>query len=373
MPMFLSLGRNKMGHQEIWQEAWNAYGVQSPVLGASRFGDGHINDTFCICCQSGRYILQAISGTAFPHPEQVMENMVKITRYLSRQLEQMGEDPKRQTLQVLQTKTESDFYRDTAGKVWRLMPFVEGSETVQDVTPEIFAESGRAFGRFQYMLRDYPAETLYETIPHFHDTERRFAQFQRAVEKDAVGRVKEAEAEIRLVQQRKQDCSVLMDALRQGKLPLRVTHNDTKINNVLFDVETGKSLCVVDLDTTMPGLAVNDFGDSIRFGANHCAEDEPDLSKVTFDQSLYEIYLRGFLEGTCGSLTEQEIRYLPWGARLMTLECGMRFLTDFLEGDVYFHTAYPQHNLVRCRTQLKLVQDMEACFPELEALSRQSL
>ena len=362
-----------MESQKIWKEAWDAYPVEKPVIGASRYGDGHINDTFCICCRGGKYILQSISAIAFPHPEQVMENMVKITRYLCSVLEGEGENPERQTLRVLPTRTGEDFYRDSEGKVWRLMPFVEESETLQSVTPETFRESGRAFGKFQYMLRDYPAESLHETIPRFHDTENRYAQFQQAVEKDAVGRVREAEAEIRFVEQRKKDCSVLMDALRQGKLPLRVTHNDTKINNVLFDQKTGKSLCVIDLDTTMPGLAVNDFGDSIRFGANHCAEDEPDLEKVAFDKELYEIYLQGFLEGTCGSLTEQEIRYLPWGARLMTLECGMRFLTDFLEGDGYFHTAYPRHNLVRCRTQLKLVQDMEQCFPELEALSQQYL
>ncbi len=359
-----------MENQQIWQEAWNAYPVSEPVIGASRFGDGHINDTFCICCESRRYILQSISHVAFPHPEQVMENMVKITCHLRKVLEQMGEDPARQTLQVLPTKTGENFYTDSQGNVWRLMPFVEGTATLQQATPETFAESAKAFGKFQYMLRDYPAHTLHETIPRFHDTENRFAQFMEAVERDAAGRACEAQQEIRFVQQRKADCSVLMDALRQGKLPLRVTHNDTKINNVLFDEKTGKALCVIDLDTTMPGLAVNDFGDSIRFGANHCLEDEPDIRKVAFDKELYEIYLRGFLEGTCGSLTPEEIRYLPWGARLMTLECGMRFLADFLDGDLYFHTAYREHNLVRCRTQLKLVQDMEQCFADLEALSQ---
>ena len=217
-------------------------------------------------------------------------------------------------------------------------------------------------------MSDYPAETLFETIPHFHDTEDRLRKFKEAVSKDAVGRVEECRAEIDFVMQRQADCSVVLQAQRDGVLPLRVTHNDTKLNNVLIDKKTGKGICVVDLDTTMPGLSINDFGDSIRFGANHSKEDEKDLSKVNFDIELYEAYTRGFLEGAQGSLTEAELQYLPWGARLMTLECGIRFLTDYLDGDKYFKTAYPEHNLDRAHTQMKLVYDMEQKWEEMQKI-----
>ena len=228
--------------------------------------------------------------------------------------------------------------------------------------------AARAFGRFQYMLRDYPAQTLHEAIVNFHNTEDRFAKFEAALAADKMGRAKEVEAEVKFAMDRKADCSVALQALRDGKLPLRVTHNDTKLNNVLFDRTTGEGICVIDLDTTMPGLSINDFGDSIRFGANHSKEDEKDLSKVNFDIELYEAYTRGFLEGAKGGLTAAELEYLPWGAKLMTLECGIRFLTDYLDGDHYFRIHYPEQNLDRCRTQFKLVADMEQQFDAMAAV-----
>ena len=235
-------------------------------------------------------------------------------------------------------------------------------------TPERVAASGRAFGRFQRLLRDYPADTLHETIPRFHDTEDRLRKFKAAVAADPMGRVKDCQEDIEFMLARDGDCSVALDALRAGMLPLRVTHNDTKLNNVLMDAETGEALCVIDLDTVMPGLAINDFGDSIRFGANHSAEDEPDLSKVNFDIGLFETYTAAILAEAGGALTEAEIRYLPWGAKLMTLECGIRFLTDHLEGDRYFHISRPGQNLDRARTQRKLVADMEQCWDRLNAI-----
>ena len=218
------------------------------------------------------------------------------------------------------------------------------------------------------MLQNYPAETLHETIVNFHNTEDRYAKFEAALAADKLGRAAGIAEEIKFVQDRKADCSVALDALRSGKLPLRVTHNDTKLNNILIDRATGKGICVIDLDTTMPGLSINDFGDSIRFGANHAKEDEKDLSKVNFDIELYEVYTRGFLEGAQGSLTPAELEYLPWGARLMTLECGIRFLTDYLDGDHYFRIHRPEHNLDRCRTQFKLVRDMEEQFDAMAAV-----
>ena len=254
------------------------------------------------------------------------------------------------------------YYSDSSGKVGRLMPYVEGTVCLQKATPELFEASARAFGRFQMLLSDYPAETLHEPIVNFHNTEDRFAKFLAALEADKLGRAKDVQAEIRFVMDRKADCSVAVSALREGRLPLRVTHNDTKLNNVLIDEETQEGICIIDLDTTMPGLSIYDFGDSIRFGANHSAEDEKDLTKVNFDIELYRIYTRGFLEGAQGGLTEAELEYLPWGAKLMTLECGIRFLTDYLDGDHYFLIHYPEQNLDRCRTQFKLVRDMEEQF-----------
>lgn len=211
-------------------------------------------------------------------------------------------------------------------------------------------------------LGDYPAESLHETIPQFHDTVKRFNDFAVAVKKDVKNRGRLCRSEIDFALARKDDCGVLMEQLKEGLLPLRVTHNDTKLNNILFDADTGEGLCIIDLDTIMPGLAANDFGDSIRFGASTAEEDERNLDKVHFDIHLYELYVKGYLEMAKDVLTPAEIESLPWGARLMTLECGMRFLTDFLQGDVYFKTAYPEHNLVRARTQFRLVKEMEEQF-----------
>ena len=349
------------------QEILNAYDFPATLVGAVRYGQGHINDTYCVLCQPQdgdciRFILQGLSSAAFPHPEEVMENMAGITAYLAEKIKAAGGDPNRETLNLVKTKEGKDFYTDGTGKVWRLTRFIEGTECYQSANAELFEASARAFGRFQNMLEGYPAHTLHEPIPRFHDTENRFEKFIAALEADKMGRAKEVQPEVQFVLSRKDDCSVAMQALRDGKLPLRVTHNDTKLNNVLIDRATGAGLCVIDLDTTMPGLSINDFGDSIRFGANHSAEDEKDLRKVNFDIELYEVYTRGFLEGANGSLTPAELEYLPWGAKLMTLECGIRFLTDYLDGDNYFRIHYPEQNLDRCRTQFKLVADMEAQF-----------
>ena len=351
-----------------------AYVLPGTVADVARHGKGHINDTFCVVCKTpeggtARFILQRLSQAAFPHPEEVMENFVGITSYLRREILAEGGDPLRETLSLVKTGDGADFVTDAEGRAWRLMPFIENADCYQSATPELFAASGRAFGRFQYMLRDYPARTLHETIPHFHDTEVRFDQFIAALEADKLNRAKGVSPEIQFILQRKADCGVALRALREGKLPLRVTHNDTKLNNILIDRDTREGICVIDLDTTMPGLSINDFGDSIRFGANHCLEDEQDLTKVNFDISLYEVFTRSFLEGARGSLTPGELEYLPWGARLMTLECGIRFLADYLDGDHYFHDiSRPRQNLDRARTQLKLVKDMEEQFDAMAAV-----
>lgn len=357
----------------ILNEVLSAFTFPETLLGAVRYGQGHINDTFCVICQPRegdcvRFILQGLSSAAFPHPEELMENFAGITAFLREKILSSGGDPARETLSLVKTRDGKDFYRDSTGKVWRLMPFVENTDCFQSATPELFEASARTFGRFQYMLQDYPAQTLHETIARFHDTKNRYEKFIAALEADKLGRAGDVQPEIRFVLDRKADCSVALQALREGRLPLRVTHNDTKLNNILIDRDTHEGICVIDLDTTMPGLSINDFGDSIRFGANHCREDEKDLGKVSFDIGLYEVFTRGFLEGAQGSLTEEELKYLPWGARLMTLECGIRFLTDYLEGDRYFHIQYPGQNLDRCRTQFKLVKDMERQFDAMSAV-----
>lgn len=357
----------------ILSEVLEAYHFPQTLLGAVRYGQGHINDTFCVLCQPQegdcvRFILQGLSSAAFPHPEELMENFIGITSFLRQKIVADGGDPLRETLSLVKTADGKDFYTDSQGKVWRLMPFIENTDCFQSATPELFEASARAFGRFQYMLQGYPADTLHETIVNFHNTEDRFAKFLAALEADRMNRAASVQKEIQFVLDRKADCSVALQALRDGRLPLRVTHNDTKLNNILIDRDTHEGICVIDLDTTMPGLSINDFGDSIRFGANHSREDEKDLSKVNFDIGLYEVYTRGFLEGARGSLTAGELEFLPWGARLMTLECGIRFLTDYLDGDHYFRIHYPEQNLDRTRTQFKLVKDMEEQFEAMAAV-----
>ena len=356
------------------QEVLAAFDFGAPVVGAMRYGCGHINDTFCVhtqpaddCCRC--FILQRMSAAAFKRPDLLMENIVGVTEFLRKKIAEKGGDANRETMQVLRTKEGKSFYTDSLGGAWRVFPFITGTYCYQQAdTPELFEAAARAFGKFQQMLTDFPAETLSEPIPHFHDTEDRLRKLKVAIENAPADRLEQCKAEIDFAMARQADCSVALQALRDGILPLRVTHNDTKLNNILVDKATGEGICVIDLDTTMPGLSINDFGDSIRFGANHSAEDEKDLTKVNFDIALYECYARGFLEGAAGSLTAGELEYMPWGARLMTLECGMRFLTDFLEGDHYFRTHYAGQNLDRCRTQFKLVSDMEQQFDAMKAI-----
>ena len=363
--------------EERIQEALNAVDFGAPVVGALRYGQGHINDTFVVhtqpedrCCR--RFILQRMSAAAFKHPDELMENIIGVTEYLGREIKKHGGDRDREAMRVLRPRNGEPFFTDSAGGAWRVYPFVERTVCYQSAeSAELFAASGRAFGRFQRLLGGYPAETLHETIPNFHNTEDRLAKFKATLAADPLSRVKNCGPEIQFVLDREADCSVALNAMREGKLPLRVTHNDTKLNNVLMDDETHEGMCIIDLDTVMPGLVIYDFGDSIRFGANHSAEDERDLSKVNLDADLFAAYTAAFLEGAGGSLTNDEIEYLPWGAKLMTLECGIRFLTDYIDGDHYFHISREAQNLDRCRTQFKLVSDMEAHWNELEAIVRQ--
>lgn len=358
--------------QELLRQAAAAFAFDRPAGEAERFGAGHINDTFAVWAadRSKRWILQRINTDTFTDPAGLMENVTGVTAYLRRQIIERGGDPDRETLNVIPTLDGKPYYTDTEGGAWRAYIFVEGTVCLQKVENERdFYTTAETFGNFQNQLAGYPAATLHETIARFHDTPNRYANFEKALAADVMGRAKDVGPEIAFIRAREADCRVLVDQLAAGVLPLRVTHNDTKLNNVLIDQATGKGICVIDLDTVMPGLSAYDFGDSIRFGANDCAEDEPDQSKVHFSLHLYKVFAEGYLAAAGSAMTEAERRSLPWGAKLMTLECGIRFLTDYLEGDHYFKISRPDQNLDRARTQFTLVQGMEREFDAMTQLA----
>lgn len=357
------------------QEALAAFQLRGTVCSCERYGNGHINDTFLVVCEEEgriwRYILQRMNHQVFTDPVSLMKNVEGVTGFLRKKIEEQGGDPERETLNLVPTKAGGTYFTDSLGNYWRVYRFIENSRCYDQVEkPEDFYKSGKAFGRFQMLLAEYPAEELSETIPDFHNTPKRAETLKHAVKADVKGRAAEVHEEIAFALARQQETGMAMELLNAGKLPLRVTHNDTKLNNIMFNAVTEEALCIVDLDTVMPGLSIFDFGDSIRFGANTGAEDEVDLSKISLSLELFEAYTKGFLEGCQGKLTEEESRMLPMGAKLMTLECGIRFLTDYLQGDVYFHTAYEKHNLVRCRTQFALVADMERKWGQMEEIVR---
>ncbi len=348
--------------------------VEGEFVDAVPFGSGHINDTKLVTLKNEdgtttAYVLQRINKNVFKNPALLMENYVSVTKFVRKKIEAEGGDPLREVINAIPTVDGENYTITSDGGYWRLLVYVTDSISYDKVEkPEQFYASAVAFGNFQYMLRDYPAETLHETIVNFHNTPDRYRQLMEAVERDACGRLSEVGAEVEFVKAREHFAGTLERAHAEGRLPLRVTHNDTKLNNILFDSNTGLPLCVVDLDTIMPGYSVNDFGDSIRFGATTALEDEADLSLVNFDISLYELYVKGFIEGAKGGLTEGELEMLPIGAIMMTFECGMRFLADYLNGDTYFRIHRPGHNLDRARNQFKLVSDMESRLDEMKAI-----
>ena len=349
-------------------KALKAYFSVQPAF-CEPYGNGHINDTFLTVSDGKRYILQRMNTGIFTHPYELMENILDVTEHIREKVRAAGGDYKRATLVVIPTSDGKSHFDDGEGGHWRLYEFTEGTVTFETVeNSEDFYRCAEAFGHFQRQLADFPAHKLHESIENFHNTPWRYRNLIKAVENDICGRLAEVKTEVQFVKDRAEFCSTLENAHAAGKLPLRVTHNDTKLNNILFDEKTNAPVCVIDLDTVMPGYSVNDFGDSIRFGANTAAEDETDLSKVTLDLYLFEAYAKGFLVGCGGSLTKTELELLPIGAIMMTLECGMRFLTDYLEGDVYFKIHRPCHNLDRARNQFALVADMERKLEKMNAI-----
>ena len=336
------------------------YNSIGKAVSTEPYGNGHINDTFLVISESGkRYILQRINSSVFPHPHEVMANIKAVTEHIRGKAK---EDISRSTLTVIPTDSGESFHVDENGSYWRLYDFVEGTVSRERAESlEEFEACAEAFGRFQGYLADFPADSLYEAIADFHNTPVRYENLMRAIERDSAGRACEVTREIAFVKERAEFACLFEREREAGRLPLRVTHNDTKLNNILFDANTLLPVCVIDLDTVMPGYSMNDFGDSIRFGANSTPEDETDLSRVTLDMELYRAFERGYIRGCGGSLTPLEIELLPMGARMMTFECGMRFLADYLDGDVYFKISpdRPKHNLERARCQFALLADME--------------
>ena len=335
----------------------------------SRYGCGHINETYLVTCDSGlSYILQKINKKIFTKPEELMENVAAVTAFLAGN----SDDP-RSSMHLVPSTDGKTFCKDADGEYWRMYEFVPSTVCLQKAdSPKDFYYSGLAFGRFQGELAGFPAETLHEAIKDFHNTPARFGQLHAAMEVNFENRKEQCAKELAFALAREQESGAIVDKLRSGELPLRVTHNDTKLNNVLFDYDTRTPLCVIDLDTIMPGSSLYDYGDSIRFGASTAAEDEKDLDKVWCDMELFRTYTEGFLEGCGGRLTEKEVEMLPVGAKMMTLECGIRFLADYLNGDTYFRTHYPEQNLDRARTQFKLVADMEAKWEQMASIVKEA-
>lgn len=347
------------------------FSVAGELISCERYGEGHINDTFKVtmddCGREVHYILQRINNRLFPDVERLMHNIELVTEFCRKSVIERGGAPMRECLTLIRTKDGAS-YTCEDGNYFRMYVFIEGATTYQSVRdPRDFYESAVAFGNFANLLAKFDASQLYEVLPDFHNTKVRYENFLRAVEKDVCGRAEEVRSEIDWVKSRSDLCGKIVDKIASGEIPLRVTHNDTKLNNVMLDDATGKGLAVIDLDTVMPGSLCYDFGDSIRFGCNSAVEDEPDTEKVHFVFDLYKTYLDGYLSAVGNSVTQEEKENLPTGAVLMTYECGMRFLTDYLEGDVYFRTHRARHNLERARTQFKLVDEMLACFSQMPA------
>ena len=341
-----------------------------------KINNGHVNSTFTLTFEEDgeivKYVLQMINTEAFKNPEGLMNNIVAVTNHIRKKNEELNIPwADRGTLTFLPCKDGKYFYIDEKNNCWRVYRFIDDVFTYNVIDDEqVFLNAGIAFGDFQNLLSDFDGSTLYETIEKFHNTASRVENLKNAILENRAGRLDSVKDEIEFALSHEEEAHVLVDLIDEGKLPLRVTHNDTKLNNILFDKDSNKGICIIDLDTVMPGLSLYDFGDSIRFGANTASEDEKDLSKVSLSLSLYEAYVKGYLSSAKDALTDLEKELLPMGAKMMTYECGIRFLTDYLNGDIYFHTDYPEHNLDRCHTQFELVKDIERKWTEMQEITK---
>jgi thiamine kinase-like enzyme len=348
-----------------------AFNLPGEFEGYKQFDNGHINKTYLVKLKESdtvkkNYIVQAINGYVFKNPAIIMRNIKEVTSHIKNKIIMEGGDTAREIINFLFTDDGKNYYLDENNNFWRVYPFIERSITFEKVENEkMLYNAGYAFGKFQRMLSDFPMEKLEDTIPDFHNTKKRLDYFFNMVEADPENRVKDLKDEIEFFQKRRDIASKLINMQENGELPLRVTHNDTKYNNILMDIDTYEALCVIDLDTVMPGLSVYDFGDAIRFAASTAAEDETDLSKVTINMNYYEAFTKGFIGASKGFFTENEINNMAWGAVIITLELASRFLADHINGDKYFRIHRPNHNLDRARNQMKLVLSMEENFKQM--------
>ena len=345
-------------------QAIKVFDFKGELLKIDENHNGHVNDTFVLAFDDNgtknRYILQRVNTSVFPHIDDVMSNIELVLSYMKKRIVMEGGDPCLETMSLIPTKDGAWYFKDSCDSCFRAYLYIEGSRSYNQATPEIFKKSGYAFGKFQHELDGFPAEKLHEVIPHFHDTPKRFADLMNSVEKAPCEKKEIAKREIEWAIANKE----IAHYLSRKNLPMRVTHNDTKLNNVLF-VEEKNLSCVIDLDTVMPGLSLYDYGDSIRFGANTCVEDEEDLSKIKLDLDLFQAYTEGYLLGSKGSLTNEEIALFPEASMVLTYECGIRFLKDYLDGDTYFKVSKPMHNLIRAKDQFALVDDMKRKLQEM--------
>lgn len=362
-------------YMSIIKEAIEEIDFKGTIKSVKPFGGGHINDTFLLVYtlpegKEIKYILQRINHEIFTNVEHLMENYCNICSHLKKQIKLMGGDEERETITVIYTKDGKSYVKDSKGNFWRGILFIHNSITMEVVeSPMDFYKTGKAFGRFQQQLKSFQVEELQEIIPNFHNTEERYKSFLNSVKRDKVNRANLVKEEIKFITDREEDTIILLDMLSKGILPLRVTHNDAKISNIMLDKDTKEGICIVDLDTIMPGVVAYDFGDAIRSGATYATEDEVDLNKVSLELDLYEAFTKGFIEGAEGTFTKAEIESLRWGAKIITLEQGIRFLEDYINGDEYYKIDYPEQNLNRTRTQLKLVEEMESKWDKLQEIT----
>ncbi len=350
-----------------------AFAVEGRFVGAAPIPAGHINDTYCTTFEHDgktvRCINQRINHDVFREPEKLMENIDRVTRFARERIIAAGGDPMRETLTLIPARDGKIFHRTPEGNYWRMFWYIEGAHTHDKAeNNQLVYSASRAFGAFQRMLSELPGGRLHETIPNFHNTRKRFEAFLASLTTDSQNRASGARAEIQFVLDRQGDTGIVVDGLADRRLPERITHNDTKLNNVMIDDQTGEGICVIDLDTVMPGSILYDFGDSVRLGAATAPEDERDLLKVGFDIGLFDRLAAGYLDAVRGFLTPAETGLLAFSAKLLTLECGIRFLADHLNGDVYFKIHREGHNLDRCRTQFKMVAEMERQMEAMKAV-----